>query len=156
MAVLEDSWRVRFLEGGLLYLYCALRQLRSYEGFAVEIEADGRSLGRQDLLMLILANARVFGGGFKVAPRADLSDGRLDALLFGNMGLRGRVSALVRLLRGTHEAHPRIFAVSAGRLVCRFASAPAYETDGEWNRAQDAEVVVETLAKALEVMVPRP
>ena len=156
VAVLEDSWSVHYLEGSLLYLYCALRQLRSYGGFAVEIEADGRRLGRQDLLMLILANARVFGGGFKVAPRADLGDGRLDALFFGNMDLPRRVSALVRLLRGTHEAHPRVFAVPASRLVCRFESPPAYETDGEWNRARDAEVVVETLSNALQVIVPRP
>jgi diacylglycerol kinase family enzyme len=147
---------VRYLEGGLLYLYCALRQLRSYRGFPVDVEADGRALGRQDLLMLIVANARVFGGGFKVAPRADLADGRLDALFFGNMGFAGRLSALVRLLRGTHERHPRVLAVSAARLVCRFERPPAYETDGEWNQAQGTEVVIEAVPKALQVLVPRP
>ena len=37
--------------------------------------------------MLIVANARVFGGGFKIAPRADLEDGQLDVVGFSNMGL---------------------------------------------------------------------
>lgn len=156
VAVLEDSWSVHYLEGGLLYLYCALRQLRSYRGFRVEGEVDGRPLGRQDLLMVIVANARVFGGGFKVAPRARLDDGRLDALSFGNMGLGGRVSALARLLLGTHEAHPGVSAVSASRLVYRFEAPPAYETDGEWNQAQGTEVVVEAVPRALQVLVPRP
>jgi diacylglycerol kinase (ATP) len=156
VAVLEDSWSVRYLEGGLLYLYCALRQLRSYRGFGVEVEVDGHTLGRQDLLMLIVANARVFGGGFRVAPRADLGDGRLDALVFRNMGLPARLSALVRLLRGTHEGHPRVQAVSAARLVCRFDRPPTYETDGEWNRAAGSEVVIETVTRALQVIVPRP
>ena len=45
--------------------------------------------------MLIVANARVFGGGFKVAPHADVADGKLEAVAFANMGLSGRVSALV-------------------------------------------------------------
>jgi diacylglycerol kinase (ATP) len=83
VAVIEDSWNVGYLEGAPLYLYCSVRQLGSFRGFSVDVEADGRSLGRLDLLMLILANARVFGGGFQIAPRAD---GRLDAMAFGNMG----------------------------------------------------------------------
>ena len=51
VAVLEDSWNVAYLEGSLLYLYCALRQLGSYRGFSVEAEADGRGylIERADL-----------------------------------------------------------------------------------------------------------
>jgi diacylglycerol kinase (ATP) len=154
VAVLEDSWSVGHLEGSALYLYCALRQLGSYRGFPIEMEADGRALGKSELLMLIVANARVFGGGFQVAPNADVGDGKLDAVLFGNMGFSGRVSALVRLLRGTHLKHPRVSAASASRLVCRFAAPPAYETDGEWNQARSAEVVIEAVPRALQVLVP--
>jgi diacylglycerol kinase family enzyme len=70
------------------------------------------------------------------------------------MGFSGRVSALVRLLRGTHLKHPRVSAVSASRLVYRFAAPPAYETDGEWNQARSAEIVVEAVPQALRVLVP--
>jgi diacylglycerol kinase (ATP) len=156
VAVLEDSWNVAYLEGAALYLYCALRQLGSYRGFRVETEVDGRLLGHSDMLMVIVANARVFGGGFKVAPHADVEDGKLDAVAFGNMGLAGRVSALVRLLRGTHARHPRVAAASASRLVYRFAAPPAYETDGEWNQARSSEVVIEAVPRALRVLVPGP
>jgi diacylglycerol kinase (ATP) len=154
VAVLEDSWKVPFLGGNALYLYCAVRQLGSYRGFSLDSEADGRPQGKSDLLMLIVANARIFGGGFKVAPHADVSDGKLEAVSFGNMGFRGRVSALVGLLRGTHLKHPRVSAVSASRLVYRFTAPPTYETDGEWNQARTAEVVVEALPQALRVLVP--
>ena len=67
--------------------------------YDVVMEADGRALGKSDLLMLIVANARIFGGGFRVAPHADVEDGKLEAVVFGNMGFGGRVSALVRLLQ---------------------------------------------------------
>jgi len=154
VAVLEDSWSVGYLEGSALYLYCALRQLGSYRGFSLEMEADGRALGKSDLLMLIVANARIFGGGFRVAPHADVEDGKLEAVAFGNMGFGGRVSALVRLLRGTHLEHPRVSAEKASRLVYRFAAPPAYETDGEWNQARSAEVVIEAVPRALQVLVP--
>ncbi len=154
VAVLEQSWSVGYLEGGALYLYCALRQLHSYRGFQLEAEADGRALGRQDMLMVIVANARVFGGGFKVAPQADLEDGRLDAVAFANMGFGARVSALVRLLRGSHASHPQVSSVTAARLVYRFTSPPAYETDGEWNQARATELVIESVPRALRVLVP--
>jgi diacylglycerol kinase (ATP) len=154
VAVLEDSWSVAHLEGGALYLYCALRQLGSYRGFSLEAELDGRPVGKSDMLMVIVANARVFGGGFRVAPHADLEDGKLEAVAFANMGLAGRVSALVRLLRGTHLRHPRVTGATASRLVYRFDAPPAYETDGEWNRARSAEILVEAVPKALRVLVP--
>ena len=156
VAVLEDSWKVPFLGGNALYLYCALKQLGSYRGFSLEGEVDGRPQAKGDLLMLIVANARVFGGGFKVAPHADVSDGKLEAVSFGNMGFAGRVSALVGLLRGTHLAHPRVSAVSASRLVYRFGPPPTYETDGEWNQARSSEVVVPSVPRALRVLVPGP
>jgi diacylglycerol kinase (ATP) len=156
VAVLEDSWSVGYLEGSALYLYCALRQLRSYRGFSVEASADGGPARRSDRLMTIVANARVFGGGFQVAPAADLEDGLLDEVSFENMAFGSRVSALVRLLRGTHLAHPRVSARRARRLVYRFMEPPAYETDGEWNQARTSEVVIEAVPKALRVLAPAP
>jgi YegS/Rv2252/BmrU family lipid kinase len=156
VAVLEDSWSVKYLEGGALYLYCALRQLHRFAGIPLRGEADGRPLREREMLMLIVANARIFGGGFQIAPHADPADGKLEVVAFGNMGLLSRLSVLVRLLRGRHLAHPKVEAVSASRLVCRFDAPPAYETDGEWNRAHSAELVVEAVPRALEVLVPAP
>jgi len=154
IAVIEDSWRVTWLQGDLLYLYCALKQLGSFPGFPVEIEADGVVQGRRELLLLVLANGRIFGGGFRIAPGADLADGRLDVSVFGNAGLLGRLSMLVGLLRGTHGAVAGVHTFSGRRFRLRFDAPPAYETDGEWNRAAGPVVELEMLPGALRVMVP--
>lgn len=154
VAVLEDSWSVSYLEGSALYVYCALRQLRSFGGMKLAAEADGRAVGEREMLMLIVANARVFGGGFRIAPAADPADGKLDVVAFGNMGLGARLGVMLRLLRGRHLGHPRVEAVSTSRLVCRFETPPSYETDGEWNRARSSELVIEAVPRALSVLVP--
>jgi diacylglycerol kinase (ATP) len=156
VAVIEDSWSVKWLQGAPLYVYCALRQLRSFEGFGVDLEVDGEKRGRQDLLMLILANGRIFGGGFKIAPKAELGDGVLEGSAFRNMGFFARLGILVRLLRGAHEGAPEIIPARASRFRLRFDSPPAYETDGEWNRAKTADLTIETRPGALHVFVPRP
>jgi diacylglycerol kinase family enzyme len=106
------------------------------------------------MLMVIIANARVFGGGFRVAPWAELEDGLLDAVSFANMGLGARVMALAKLLRGTHDTHRCVSSVAAARLVYRFSSPPSYETDGEWNRARSTEIRIESVPRALRVLVP--
>lgn len=154
IAVLEQTSRVRWLGGHMLYLYCALSQLFAFPGFSVEMRTDGGPPARLDLLMLVVANARVFGGGFRIAPDAELGDGRLDAVWFGNMGSAGRLSALVRLLRGTHREMAEVSTARAPAFRLAFPSPPAYETDGEWNRARSAELVLSTVPAALSVLAP--
>lgn len=154
IAVIEDSWRVRYLQGAPLYLYCAVRQLYRFPGFPVEMAVDGQPGQREETLMLVIANARVFGGGFRIAPEADLSDGLLDAVTFGNMPRRRRFPVLLSLLRGTHGRAPEVRTRRARSFRLRFAGPPAYETDGEWNRAGSSEVNIGTRPAALRVLVP--
>jgi diacylglycerol kinase family enzyme len=154
VAVLESSWSVKYLEGEQLYLYCAVKQLGAYPGFAVEMEVDGQAPVRHDLLMLIAANARFFGGKFRIAPNADLEDGRLDVSSFGNVSRLRRLDLMLRLLRGRQETSPHVKATRAARLRLRFLSSepPAYETDGEWNRARSATIEIECVPAALRVL----
>jgi diacylglycerol kinase (ATP) len=156
IAVIEDAARVRYLSGDLLYLYCALRQIYAFPGFPVEIAPDGAAAAREELLMLIIANARIFGGGFLIAPRADLADGRLDAVSFGNMGLRRRLTILGQLRRGKHEGAREVATRTASAFRLRFDAPPAYETDGECNRAGSTELTVTSVPAALPILVPAP
>lgn len=154
VAVLEDSWRVKWLSGPPVYLYCAVRQLASYVGFPVELQADGEAPRCRELLMLIVANCRVFGGGFQIAPEADPADGRLDVMAFDNVGLLRRVGLMLGLLRGTHARSASVEATRTAKLRLRFASPPAYEVDGEWRRAAGSELEIGIVPRALKVLVP--
>jgi diacylglycerol kinase (ATP) len=154
IAVIEDSWRVRYLRGAALYLYCAVRQLYRFPGFPVEMAANGQPGRREEMLMLVIANARVFGGGFKIAPTADLADGELDAVVFTNMPRRRRFPLMLSLLRGTHGRWPDVRTSRASTFRLRFAGPPAYETDGEWNRAGSSELIIGIRPAALRVLVP--
>ena len=154
IAVIEDSWTIGYLGGDLLYLFCALRQLHRFAGIPISVAVDGEPAARQELLMLVVANARVFGGGFRIAPEADLADGRLDLVTFGNMPLLRRMAILGRLLQGTHGAAPEVAMRRSARIDLRFDSPPAYETDGEWHRAASAELAVASVPGALRVLAP--
>lgn len=154
MAVLEDSWTVKWLGGDLLYLYCALRQLYRFPGFELETSVDDEPPVRERLMMLIVSNARVFGGAFRIAPEALLDDGRLDGVFFRDMPVSRRLAVMGRLLRGTHAGAREVALRRGQRFRLRFAEPPTYETDGEWNRARSAELTVESVPAALRVLVP--
>lgn len=154
IAVIEDSRRVRYLRGAPLYLYCAIRQLRRFPGFAVDMAVDGRAAAPAEMLMLVIANGRVFGGGFRIAPAADLTDGKLDAVAFANMPFRRRLPLMLSLMRGTHAEAPEVKTDRAASFRLRFPGPPAYETDGEWIRAASSELSIGTRPAALRVLVP--
>jgi YegS/Rv2252/BmrU family lipid kinase len=156
IAVIEHAMTVRWLKGDLLYLYCALRQLHSFPGFGVEVAADGTNGAPRQHLMLVIANAQVFGGAFRIAPQADVADGRLDAVAFLNMGLGRRLRLMGKLMKGRHQSEPEVETSRARRYRLVFAEPPAYETDGEWNKARSAELLVESVPAALRVLTPAP
>ncbi len=154
IAVLEDLDRIRWLSGTTLYVFSALRQLVAYGGVDIEIGVDGASRGPRRHLMLIVANARRFGGAFRVAPEASLVDGHLDAVSFHDAPALRRLGLFRALVRGTHGGLPEVVAERSPAFRLRFPSPPAYETDGEYRRAASAELEVRCVPRALRVVTP--
>jgi len=154
MAVLERSFKVKWLRGELLYLYCALIEMKAYPGFHLTSVLDDRPGPSGTHMMVIVANARKFGGGFAIAPAASLDDGRLDIVTFGELGFFERLKAMGALMKGEHNRLQGVGTVLAARAVFNFKVAPSFETDGEWRQARGLALTIETLPKALNVLVP--
>ena len=156
VTVLESMARLKRLRGEWAYLYCAARSLLSCRPFRVTIATgdDGAQGSPRTLLMLAVANGPRFGGGFRVAPQAGMSDGLLDLVAFNDAGWLRRAILMQRVRRGTHEACPEVTQERAARFRVSFAAPPAYEVDGELCRARSAELEVTTAAGALEILTP--
>ncbi len=151
-AVLEDVGRIPLLKGNAVYVVSALRQLLTYRGVEIEIATPAERRAATRHLMLIVANARNFGGTFQIAPGASLTDGMLDAVsIFDTSPLR-RISLFAAAGKGRHVDAKEVRVEKAASFVLRFASPPAYETDGEYNRASSAEVEVTCVPRALRVV----
>ena len=75
-------------------------------------------------------------------------------VVFANMPPRRRLPILLSLLRGRHDTAPEVRFRRAASFKLRFAGPPAYETDGEWNRAGASELTIGIRPAALRVLVP--
>jgi diacylglycerol kinase (ATP) len=154
-AVLEDIERIALPLGGALYPYSALRQLIAYRGIDIGVGAAQGQPEHTRHLMLVVANARHFGGAFRIAPGASVTDGLLDAIAIRDAPPFGRLRLFLAALRGTHVGKPEVVAEQVPSLRLRFRTAPAYEADGEYHRAAAAELEVTCVPRALRVVVGR-
>jgi diacylglycerol kinase (ATP) len=155
IAVIDDAERTPLLRGDLLYRFCALKQLFSFPGREIEIEPLGEAPQRVRALMLTISNANYFGGSFHIAPRASLSDGRLDAVVIRDAGPLTRARLFSTVSKGRHEGNPHILMRQARSFAIRFEGELRYEADGEVFTAGPSPLVVESIPQALRVCAPR-
>ena len=153
IAVLEDCEKNPWLKRGGGYLISALRQLLAFPGLEIEVSSPRARRPRAKHMMLIVANAKHFGGSFHIAPRAELTDGLLDAIAILDASPVGRIGLFVATTKGTHIDDRRVLTEQAERFTLRFAAPPAYETDGEYRVAESAEIEIACVPKALRVVV---
>ena len=106
--------------------------------------------------MLIVANARVFGGGFQIAPGPTSPTGSSTSSPSATCRSSGACRIMGQLLRGTHGRASEVDSRAGRRIDLRFDAPPTYETDGEWRRAASADLTIDiTPPVALHVLVPR-
>jgi diacylglycerol kinase (ATP) len=150
IAVLEDIRDIGWLRGRALYFYSALRQLLGYRGVEIGV-GSGASRRQARHLMLIVANARHFGGSFRIAPQASLVDGKLDVVSIHDATAMRRLQLFGAAMRGTHGDHPEVVVEQSDCFHLSFPSPPAYETDGEYNVASSAQLEVSCVPRRLRV-----
>src|SRR5688572_9563220 len=154
IAVLEDIERISWLKGDMLYLYSAMRQLFSYGGVEVGIATQRKRRDPRRHLMLIVANARNFGGSFKIAPGASVTDGKLDAISILDAAPLARMRLFAAATKGTHVMAREVLVEQSPSFTLEFGEAPAFETDGEYQRASGTRVQIDCVPGALRVVVP--
>ncbi|HEX5831535.1 MAG TPA: diacylglycerol kinase family protein [Gemmatimonadaceae bacterium] len=154
-AVLEDVQRSAWLRGRAVYLCSAIRQLAAYRGLDIGVGSSHGRRARVRHLMLAVSNGRQFGGAFRIAPVASLTDQRLDVIAIHDAPTLRRFHLLVAATRGTHTAEPEVVAEQAQCVALDFAVPPAYEADGEYHRATGAELEIVCVPRALRVVTGR-
>jgi diacylglycerol kinase (ATP) len=65
-------------------IYAVARGLAELEPFELRMKADGREVVRE-AAQATFSNLPIYGGGFRIAPRARADDGRLDVTLIGEI-----------------------------------------------------------------------
>lgn len=124
-------------------------QLRRY---AYAAKTDGERLDGESVIFAI-QNGPTYGGGFKICPKADLSDGKLDVC--STVGNPSMVEALLILGRARFGAHVNSRYMRfrhIKQLTIDFEDEPPCQADGE--RVEGSHFEVSCVHRALDVIFP--
>lgn len=120
------------LFGGLLtYLFGALRVLITYQNKVMKLTIDGEEILPERLNSVMVANGEFFAGGMRIAPGADLEDGRFNILKIGDLTKFEFITNIIKAYRGTHLTHPKVNYVCGRELSIDSEERVLIEVDGE-------------------------
>ncbi|MBI2396154.1 MAG: diacylglycerol kinase family lipid kinase [Deltaproteobacteria bacterium] len=80
----------------------SLLAVASFKNVAVRIHIDGVPFYEGKIFAVAIANGRYFGGGLKIAPHADPTDGRLDVVVLGDLSRASVLALAPKIYTGGH------------------------------------------------------
>jgi diacylglycerol kinase (ATP) len=137
------------------YLLATLASLAIDPGpWSLSVERDGVELAARRFTLFSVGNGPTTGGGFRLTPQADPSDGRLD-YCSAEAASRWQVLRLLpRVLTGSHLRDARVESGPFSTLsICAERGVPVH-ADGELVARSAREIHVRLLAGRLRVVAP--
>jgi YegS/Rv2252/BmrU family lipid kinase len=134
------------------YVRIGFRECFKYEGRHYKVTLDGEDLAAHAML-IAFANGREYGNRIRLAPKARMDDGKLEALVVDDRPPVLRLLAASHLALGTADRAPRITHRSIASAVVETDGEMLYHVDGEVGRARN-RIDVRIRPGALKVRVP--
>ena len=140
----------RLLKAPLL-AWAATRRFVTERGMVVILTADGRTVRRR-VLMVVVSNIRAYAGVFQIADVADWSDGLLDVVIFGSGGLLAKLGDFASLALRRHRWRSSVSYLRARSVTIWTGEPSPIQADGDivgWTPATFSVV-----PQALRVLLP--
>jgi diacylglycerol kinase (ATP) len=145
----ERANAMRWPKGPRRYDVAIVLELIRLSPRRYRITLDGETV-EQDAVLVAIANTASYGGGMRICPDADLTDGLLDVLVAGPMSRATLLSLRPRVHKGTHVGHRAVRTYRAGTVEVAADGITAY-ADGE--RICPLPITVTAISGALTLLV---
>jgi len=99
--------------------------------------------------ILSICNGEYYGGGFNIAPKAELSDGLFDIYYAEKMSKLKMIPLLLKLKKGKHEGKKRIHKFRTNHIEIDFDEEITFNVDGE--KLTSTSFIVDVLPKAITI-----
>jgi YegS/Rv2252/BmrU family lipid kinase len=140
------------LRGEFVYLYAGLRTLATWKPATFDLTLDGQREVTYRGYSCQVANSRAFGGGFWVAPGAQLDDGLFDVVTVGESSKLDFLKGMPMARRGTHLDQDSVSVERAAEVEVSCDRDFAVYADGE--HLTDLPARLRVLEGALTVVAP--
>jgi diacylglycerol kinase (ATP) len=140
-----------WLKGRGGYVLAALQALIAFKPAEMNIAVAGREI-RRPAFFIAVGNARSYGGGMKVTPKAVIDDGLLDICLVGKMNKLKLMCWVPTIFFGAHLRLKQVEYFQAKQIRIEAERELELYADGEFAGRTPVEIGI--LPGALRVIVP--
>lgn len=124
----ERANRLKWPNGPMKYNAAIALELPKFKPLQYRIELDGKVISSEAMLIAI-GNGNSYGGGMRVCPGADMSDGLFDVMVLRPVSKFEFLKVFPKVFSGEHIHHPKVDIYKAAKVSLQ-AEAVAY-ADGE-------------------------
>jgi YegS/Rv2252/BmrU family lipid kinase len=152
--VARDVLKMERLRGPVAYIVAAVREVFRFRTFPITV----RGVDWEENLECIsvgIANGKYCGGGFKLAPRAEVDDGLIDLSAIEDFPRLERLVRLPQARKGTHLGLPEVHYRQAEEVTVSSPAKLVAHIDGEPYELPEGAFRVAAVPRALRVLVPR-
>lgn len=150
--VAMEANRIRYLRGTAVYFVALMRTLAlRYATPHVTIGYDAGTL-RQTITLVAAANGRWYGGAFRIAPAADISDGLLELVVARGLGRFGILRLVPKVMRGTHVGDAAVHVYRTTRVSITSEVPLPVHADGELLSGGATRLDIAIIPRALSVL----
>lgn len=135
---------------GIHYFKNILKGFRTYSKKAVTCTTSTWQW-KGKLLQMAVANGRYFGNGICIAPNANVTDGRFQIAIFGDLSIWYYLKNIINLKKGLKLIHPDVSYYIADEVSIESNDACGIEADGEYVGLAPATITL--LPKAIEFLM---
>ena len=117
--------------GKASFMWASLKALTKYRDMPIRVSFDGAPAELLSVTTLAVANGQYFGGGMKVAPSADVSDGWFDVTIWSGYGLSDFVLKSAGVYSGAHVNWKGTRTLRCRELTAECEDRVLIDCDGE-------------------------
>lgn len=122
--------RMRWPAGRLKYDLAMLAELAAFRPFPYRITLDDGAVREVEATLVAVGNGSSYGGGMRICPGADLTDGLFDITVVGDCSRTTLLRVFPSVYRGTHVSHPKVTVLRAAQVEVVAEGVTGY-ADGE-------------------------
>jgi diacylglycerol kinase (ATP) len=123
--------RKKVSAGHLAYLLSVIKNILFFQERQVHLKIDHNIERVVKPFLIAVANGERYGGGFKIAPKAIINDGKLDMILIKEMSPFQRLWKIPVVQKGRHLSLPIVEYQLIKNVIINPTSSLAAHCDGE-------------------------